>query len=233
MPEVWDRLGAWLRIGLAERAGFSGRDVASLVQDVVTKQAAAAAAGECRSGDHSSRPETLGKKGCGPWTLRGSEGQVDAWASLSPKNWLEDRSPVAVSERLPTEPAMLRSKQLVSILLSVALASCASSPPSAATATSPGYDLRIDGDAVSLALSRGLSVPEFLQLAQQVTNARYVYRPDQVAGVGPVTLMGEIRCRRAEFPDFVGKMLHIHGLRAEPRGSGDTQYVEIVAGAKG
>ncbi|MFN7587956.1 MAG: hypothetical protein ACK501_17025 [Planctomycetota bacterium] len=128
---------------------------------------------------------------------------------------------------------MLRSNQLVSIFLSVVLASCASSPPNAATPTSPGYDLRIDGDAVSLALSRGLSVPEFLQLAQQVTNARYVYQQDQVAGVGPVTLMGEIRCRRAEFPDFVVKMLHIHGLRAEPRGSGDTQYVEIVAGAKG
>ncbi len=128
---------------------------------------------------------------------------------------------------------MLRSNLLVSTLLSVALASCASSPPSPAPATSPGYDLRIDGDAVSLALSRGLSVPEFLQLAQQVTNARYVYQQDQVAGVGPVTLMGEIRCRRAEFHDFVGKMLNVHGLRAEPRGSGDTQYVEIVAGAKG
>lgn len=148
-------------------------------------------------------------------------------------DWLEDRSSVAVSARLPAEPAMLRSNLLVSILLSVALASCASSPPSPAPATSPGYDLRIDGDAVSLAISRGLSVPEFLQLAQQVTNARYVYQQDQLAGVGSVTLMGEIRCRRAEFHDFVGKMLNVHGLRAEPRGSGDTQYVEIVVGAKG
>jgi hypothetical protein len=128
---------------------------------------------------------------------------------------------------------MLRNNQLVSLLLFVSLASCASSPPSSDTATSPGYDLRIDGDAVSLAFTRGLTVPEFLQLAQQVTNARYVYRPDQVAGVGPVTLQGEIRCQRAEFPQFVGTMLHVHGLRAEPRGSGDTQYVEIVAGAKG
>ena len=68
VSEVWERLGAWLRIGLADRAGVSGRDVASLVQDVVTKQAAAAAAGECRSGDHGSRPEMLGKKGGGPWT---------------------------------------------------------------------------------------------------------------------------------------------------------------------
>jgi hypothetical protein len=128
---------------------------------------------------------------------------------------------------------MLRSNQLASLLLFVSLAACASSPPSSATATSPGYDLRIDGDAVSLAFTRGLTVSEFLQLAQQVTNARYVYRPDQVAGVGPVTLQGEIRCQRAEFPQFVGTMLHVHGLRAEPRGSGDTQYVEIVAGAKG
>ena len=131
------------------------------------------------------------------------------------------------------EPAMLRSKQRVSILLSVALAACASSQPSTATAALQGYDLRIEGDAVSLAFSRGLTVPEFLQLAQQVTNARYVYQSDQVAGVGPVTLIGEIRCQRAGFSEIVDRMLYIHGLRAEPRGIGDTKYVEIVASTKG
>lgn len=128
---------------------------------------------------------------------------------------------------------MLHSSQIASLLLFAALASCASSTPSSSTSTSPGYDLRLAGEAVSLTISRGLTVPEFLQLAQKVTSARYVYQSAQVAGVGPVTFVGEFRGQRAEFAEFVGTMLHIHGLRAETKGSGDMQYVEIVALPRG
>jgi hypothetical protein len=96
-----------------------------------------------------------------------------------------------------------------------------------------GYDLRIDGNDVSLAFHRGLTVPEFLQLAQQVTHSRYMYNRDQVANVGPVTLVGRIQCQRSEFPSVVRTMLNVHGLRAEVRGSGDTEYVEIQPVGKG
>lgn len=117
--------------------------------------------------------------------------------------------------------------------LCVVLASCASRPPAPASQASSGYDLRIDGNEVSLAFRRDLTVPEFLQLAQEVTCARYLYDRAQVANAGPVTLVGQVRCRRNEFPELVGTMLYLRGLRAETRGSGDTQYVEIVPAAKG
>jgi hypothetical protein len=129
---------------------------------------------------------------------------------------------------------MLRFSQpflLLSLLM--ALSSCASPPPSSGSMAVHGYDLRIDGDDVSLAFTRDLTVPEFLQLAQEVTSARYVYNRDQVANSGPVTLAGMIRCRRSEFPAIVGTMLCVRGLRAETRGSGDQQYVEVAPIAKG
>jgi len=120
---------------------------------------------------------------------------------------------------------------LLSLLL--ALPSCASPRAAESSAAAAGYNLRIDGDDVSLAFTRDLTFPEFMQLAQQVTSARYVYNRDEVANVGPVTLLGRIHCPRSEFPSFVGTMLFKHGLRAEARGSGDTQYVEVVPVGKG
>lgn len=129
---------------------------------------------------------------------------------------------------------MLRFNQSFLLLsLLMALSSCAAPPPSSDSMAVHGYDLRNDGNDVSLAFTRDLTVPEFLQLAQEVTSARYVYNRDQVANSGPVTLVGMIRCRRSEFPEFVGTMLYMRGLRAETRGSGDQQYVEVAPIAKG
>lgn len=116
---------------------------------------------------------------------------------------------------------------LVLLSLLPALPSCASPRTAASSAAAEGYDLRIDGDNVSMAFTRDLTVPEFLQLAQQVTNARYVYNRDQVAGVGHVALGMRIQCHRNEFPSFVATMLARLGLQAEARGSGDTRYVEV------
>lgn len=123
---------------------------------------------------------------------------------------------------------MLYANRLFCLLsLLMTLSSCASPPPAESATAAEGYNLRLDGNNVSLAFTRELTVPEFLQLAQQVTNARYVYNRDQVANAGPVTLLGSIHCPRSEFPSFVGTMLYIHGLRAEVRGTGDLQYVEV------
>jgi|JI10StandDraft_1071094.scaffolds.fasta_scaffold749380_1 hypothetical protein len=129
---------------------------------------------------------------------------------------------------------MLRFNQSFLLLsLLMAPSSCASPQPSSGSMAVHGYDLRIDGNDVSLAFTRDLTVPEFLRLAQEVTSARYVYNSDQVANSGPVTLVGMIRCRRSEFPEFVGTMLYMRGLRAETRASGDQQYVEVAPIAKG
>ena len=128
----------------------------------------------------------------------------------------------------PIEVTMLHANRLFFLLsLLMAFSSCASPRPAESSTAAEGYNLRIDGNNVSLAFTRDLTVPEFLQLAQQVTSARYVYNRDQVANAGPVTLVGNIHCQRSEFPSFVGTMLHKHGLRADVRGSGDMQYVEI------
>lgn len=42
-----------------------------------------------------------------------------------------------------------------------------------------------------------------------------------------------MRCQRSEFPSFVETMLCKHGLRAEVRGAGDTQYVEVQPVGRG
>jgi hypothetical protein len=128
---------------------------------------------------------------------------------------------------------MLLWNRLVLLLSLVTVSSCVSPPPGAGSTAAHGYDLRVDGNDVSLRFTRDLTVPEFLQLAQEVTSARYVYNRDQVASSGPVTLVGLIRCQRSEFPAFVNTMLHVRGLRAEVRGSGATQYVEVEPIAKG
>ena len=125
-----------------------------------------------------------------------------------------------------------RSLWAVSLLVSMTLSGCASSTPIASDSAALGYDLSVDGSEVSLAFHRALTMPEFLQLAQEVTSARYVYRGDGLAAVGPVTLMGRIRCQRNEFPSFVGTMLHIHGLHAKVQGAGDGQYIEVAPAAR-
>jgi hypothetical protein len=122
---------------------------------------------------------------------------------------------------------------LVLLWLVTLLSSCASPPSSGGGLAAHGYALRMDGNDVSVTFTRDLTIPEFLQLAQEVTSARYVYKRDQVASSGPVTLVGQIHCQRSEFPAFLDTMLHMHGLRAEVRGSGDQQYVEIEPIAKG
>jgi hypothetical protein len=88
-------------------------------------------------------------------------------------------------------------------------AACASS---ATPRSDSGYDLQYHGSEVSLSAPRGLSMPEFLELAQQVTEDVYTYRLDEIAGHGPVTLLGRVRCERAEFSGFVQTMLYVHGL---------------------
>jgi hypothetical protein len=121
----------------------------------------------------------------------------------------------------------------LSLLVVVALSGCASRTPVAGDGAASGYDLRIEGADVTLAFTRELSMPEFLRLAQAVTNARYVYDGAQVATAGPVTLLGRIHCQRSDFPAFVDTMLYIHGLCAQARGSGDTQYLEVGPVPKG
>ncbi|MEO6595291.1 MAG: hypothetical protein ABIP94_11110 [Planctomycetota bacterium] len=117
---------------------------------------------------------------------------------------------------------------LLSVLLAcIAAAGCAAPTAEPVASSVRGYDLRIDGNQVSLAFDRDLTVPEFLKLAQEVTAARYVYRQDEVAAAGPVSLMGRLQCERGKFGSFVDTMLHVHGLRAEPQGTGDAAYVEI------
>jgi hypothetical protein len=126
-----------------------------------------------------------------------------------------------------------RSLGLWSLLASMTLSGCVSPAPTVSDGQARGYDLRVDGDELSLAFVRALTMPEFLRLAQEVTSARYVYNGDQIATTGPVTLAGRIQCKRSEFPAFVGTMLHIHGLQAQVRGTGDLQYVEILPVANG
>jgi hypothetical protein len=46
--------------------------------------------------------------------------------------------------------------------------------------------------------------------------------------MGPVSLQGRIDCERGDFASFVATMLHARGLRAETKGGGDRQYVEIT-----
>jgi hypothetical protein len=129
---------------------------------------------------------------------------------------------------------MLRSQRSLLLLSLLApLTSCASSPPRDVGTASHGYDLKIDGNEVSLAFTRDLTVPEFLQLAQEVTSARYVYQANQVAKAGPVTLVGRIHCERSEFPTFVGTMLYLRGLGTDVRGTGDEQYIEVAPITKG
>ena len=125
-----------------------------------------------------------------------------------------------------------RSVWLSSLLTLATLSGCASkaAPPSGAAAQ--GYDLRIDGDDVSLTFGRALTIPEFLGLAQQVTSARYVYE-GQVATAGPVTLVGRIHCARSAFPDFVRTMLYVHGLQADAGETKDGPCVEVRPITKG
>ena len=116
---------------------------------------------------------------------------------------------------------------LSSLLALAAFCGCAAKPASPSDAETFGYDLRIDGDDVSLAFGRALTIPEFLQLAQQVTSERYVYDGRQLASAGPVTLVGRIHCTRSAFPDFVSTMLHVHGVQANAHENGDGRWVEI------
>lgn len=113
----------------------------------------------------------------------------------------------------------------------IAVAACASPSPTPNTDPASGYDLKIDGNDVALRFTRDLTVPEFLQLAQQVTSSIYVY-PRDIANAGPVRLTGSIRCPRSEFPTFVGTMLTTCGLQAESKGTGDRQYVEVQPARK-
>jgi len=118
------------------------------------------------------------------------------------------------------------------LCLLASVAACASQPAKAPK-TAVGYDLRIEGTQVSLTFERGLTVAEFLAMAQQVTNARYLYNAQQIAGTGPVTLLGQFCCEKSKFADFVDLQLGLHGLKAEVRGSGDSQYVEVALPPKG
>ena len=123
------------------------------------------------------------------------------------------------------------TRSLFVAFVAIALAACASPSPTPNAEPPSGYDLKIDGDDVALRFTRDLTVPEFLQLAQQVTSAIYVY-PRDIANSGPVRLVGSIRCPRSEFPTFVGTMLTTCGLRAETKGSGDRQYIEVQPASK-
>ena len=115
----------------------------------------------------------------------------------------------------------------LSFLACAALVGCASAPPTA-TPTALGYDLAIADDRVSLSFGRDLTVPEFLQLAQNVTGGVYVCHKDHAAAAGTVSLLGRIDCKRSAFPEFVTTMLYVRGLRAEAKGGGGQQYVEIT-----
>lgn len=113
-----------------------------------------------------------------------------------------------------------------SLLVCVALVGCASQHTKAAP-KALGYDLRIEGNRVALSFDRDLTVPEFLQLAQQVTSAVYVFQKEEVAAFGPVSLQGRIDCERGEFPIFVSTMLNARGLRADTKRDGVMEYVEV------
>lgn len=135
-------------------------------------------------------------------------------------------------ESLQRLSAMLSRRHLCFVSLSLTLPIACAAPSPAHAASDPGYELRIDGNDVSLRLTRDLTVPEFLRMAQTVTHARYVYQPKQVADAGPVRLVGQIRCQRSEFAGVVVTMMHVCGLRAEARGEGDMQYVQVESATK-
>ena len=111
------------------------------------------------------------------------------------------------------------------------LTSCVSQR-SEPTVTTPGYDLRIAGDEVLLSFHRELTVPEFLEVAQHVTGAVYVFHQDDVESAGPVSMDGRMQCKRSEFPSFVTKVLHTRGLRAEAKTDSRLDYVEISSATK-
>ena len=108
--------------------------------------------------------------------------------------------------------------RLPALVLSLAMAACATGPAPApdAPALDKGYDLRLEDGKISLSLRRDLPLPEFLQLCQQVTQEIYTYRADELAERGPIHFLGKIACDEAHFGEFVQTMLYVHGLRIEP-----------------
>ena len=121
---------------------------------------------------------------------------------------------------------------IVLFALAAAFGACATPPP-ASPASELGCDLKIVGDEVSLAFTRDLNVPQFLQIAQQVTAERYVYQGEQVAAAGKLDLPERHSCSRSAFPAFVADVLRTRGFTITARGAGDLRFLEVERSARG
>ena len=93
----------------------------------------------------------------------------------------------------------------------------------------PSHSVQLDGDDVLLQVHE-LPVAEFVQLAQRVTNQVYTYDRRDLEAKAPISLIGEVRCPRTDFDDFVATMLHTRGLATVAReAEGGVSVIEIRA----
>src|SRR5687768_9111447 len=124
---------------------------------------------------------------------------------------------------------VLASSSLATVVLCAWLSSCASS--SSSVERGEPYDLRIDGNDVSLSFRCDVTVPEFLRLAQDVTSEVYVFRNDPA--LPRLAFVGQLRCARRDFPEFVATLLSTHGLRTETKHEDGLTFLEVVPVGRG
>ena len=111
------------------------------------------------------------------------------------------------------------------LLTSAALSGCASPPPP--DPTMPAHNLRIAGDDVTVSFAE-LPLGEFLKLAQEVTEEVYTFDSRQAATVEPLSLQGEVHCKRADFGEFVQTTLYLRGKCVRVRDAGGLRVLEVV-----
>lgn len=92
------------------------------------------------------------------------------------------------------------------------------------------FELKIEGDKLSLTIDDdGISMPEFVKLAQRLTGRVFTFQEDALAGAENVKLTGTVRMKKDEFLSFFQTQLYIRGFAAVTRGDGDSEVIEIVS----
>jgi len=125
-------------------------------------------------------------------------------------------------------------KLCLSLLLvcsSLLMSSCAATKGDAPQGDAPIWK-EVEPNQLTFSCEKPMSVPTFLMWAQSVTNERYTYNPEMVKDL-EISWVGEMKCPKDEFGQFVQTMLHVKGLALRKFQHGDVEVLEVVPAERG